>query len=121
MDKDDNKDDDYDDNADDNDNDDEAPREADAPPEDENSRWVRLLAGVVHTNQDYGLGHMECLLDTSADAPALFEAVELQAQTFFASHTLVCAGGFSEEDPPICFRCLRWNLMALFSQCNCDS
>ncbi len=28
---------------------------------------------------------------------------------------------FLEEDLLICFRCLRWNLTAPFSRCNCDS
>jgi hypothetical protein len=75
---------------------------------------------VVRTNQDYGLGHMERLPDASADAPAVFEAVELQAPTFFALRSLVRTGGFSEEDPPICFRCLRWNLTAPFLRYNRD-
>jgi hypothetical protein len=77
MDKDADEDDDYDDGANDNDNDDEAPGEADAPPEDENSHRVRLLAGVVCTNQDYGLGHTERLPDASVNAPAVFEVVKL--------------------------------------------
>jgi hypothetical protein len=68
--------------------------------EDENARRVRLLAGVVRTN------------------PATFEAVELQAPTFFASCSVVRAGGFTEVDPLICFRCLHWNLMAPFSISN---
>jgi hypothetical protein len=78
-----------DDNADDDDNDDETSGDAGALLEDENSHWVHLLAGMVRTNQDYGLGHMEGLPDDSADAPALFEAVELQTPTFFASCSLV--------------------------------
>jgi hypothetical protein len=125
-DDDDENEDDYNDNASDGDNDgneednEVAPEEADAPPKDKSLRRVRLLAGVVRTNQDYGLSHMVRLPDASADAPAVFKAVELQAPTFFASRLLVPAGGFSEEDPPICFRCLRWNLTALFLQCNRD-
>jgi hypothetical protein len=65
-----------------------------------------LLAGVVCTNQDYGLGLMVPLQDASAAAPATFEAVELQAPTFFASRLLVHTGRFLEEDPLICFCCL---------------
>ncbi len=71
--------------------------------EDENARRVLLLAGVVCTN------------------PATFEAVELQAPTFFASCSVVRAGGFTEVDPLICFWCLRWNLTAPFLRCNRDS
>jgi hypothetical protein len=119
-DDDDYNDDDYNDDASDNDDDDNAPEEADAPPEEDNSRRARLLRGVVRTNEAYGLCPMECLPDASADATAVFEAVELQAPTFFASRSLVRAGGFSDEDPPICFRCLRWNLTAPFLRCNCD-
>jgi hypothetical protein len=58
------------------------------------------------------------LPDASANAPAVFKDIELQAPTFFASRSVVCAGKFSEEDPPICVRCLRWNLTAMFSRCN---
>jgi hypothetical protein len=60
------------------------------------------------------------LPDPDAAAPATFEAVELQTPTFFASCSVVRAGGFTEVDPPICFQCLRWNLMAPFSLCNRD-
>jgi hypothetical protein len=88
--------------------------------EDESARRVRLLASVVRTNKDYGLGNLVVLLDPDAAAPAKFEAMELQAPTFFASYSVVCAGGFTEVYPPICFRCLRWNLTALFSLCNRD-
>jgi hypothetical protein len=87
--------------------DDETPGEADAPLEDKNLRRVHLLASVVRTNQDYGLGPMMPLPDASADALATFEDVEVQASTFFASRSLMCAGGFSEEDLPICLCCLR--------------
>jgi hypothetical protein len=82
---------------------------------------VCLLAGTVRTNQDYGLGHMERLPDAYANAPTVFEAVELLALTFFALHSFVRAGGFSEEDLPICFMWLRLNLMVLFSQYNCNN
>jgi hypothetical protein len=63
------------DGKDDDDNDNEAPGDANAPLEDENLHWVHLLAGVMRTNQDYGLGPMVPLLDASATAPAAFEAV----------------------------------------------
>jgi hypothetical protein len=106
---------------DDDDDDDKLPGEADAPPEDKNLHWVHLLAGVVRTNQDYSLGPMVPLPDASAAALAASEAVELQAPTLFTSHSLVLAGGFSEEDLPICFHCWWWNLMAPFLQCNLDS
>jgi hypothetical protein len=111
---------DNDDDDDDGDDGDEAPGAADAPPEDKKSRQARLLCGVVGSNEDYGLGDMVRLPDASADAPAVFEGVELQAPTFFASRSVVRAGGFSEEDLPICVRCLRWKLTAPFSRCNCD-
>jgi hypothetical protein len=127
LDNDDDNDDDYEDAAsgsgdddDDDDNGDEAPGAADAPPEDEKSRRARLLRGVVRSNEDYGLGNMVWLPDSSANAPAKFEDVELQAPTFFALRSVVRAGGFSEEDPPIYVRCLRWNLTAPFSRCNRD-
>ncbi len=108
------------DNDDDDDNDDGLQGEAATPLEDENLRQVHLLAGVVCTNQDHGLGPMLPLLDSSAAVPATFEAVKLQAHTFFASRLLVCAGGFLEENLRICFCCLRWNLTAPFKQCDCD-
>jgi hypothetical protein len=108
------------DDDDDDDNGNEAPGVADATQEDEKSRQARLLHGVVRSNKDYGLSDMVRLLDSSADAPAVFEDVELQAPTFFASHSVVRAGGFSEEDTPICVRCLWWNLTAPFSRCNRD-
>jgi hypothetical protein len=127
LDDDDDNDDDYEDAAsgsgDDNDDDDdgdEAPGAADAPPEDEKSCRARLLRGVVRSNEDYGLGNMVWLPDASADAPAVFKDVELQAPTFFASRSVIHAGGFSEEDPPLCVRCFRWNLTALFLRCNRD-
>ncbi len=63
---------------------------------------------------------MERLPDSSANAPAIFEAVELQGPMFFTSCSLVWAGGLSEEDLPICFRCLRLNLTVPFVQCNRD-
>ncbi len=120
QDDDNNDNDNYDDDSDDDDDDGnyEEPEEADAPPEDKNSRQARLLRGVVRTNEDYGLCLMTPLPDASTIAPAVFEAIELQAPTFFALRSLVRAGGFSEEDPPICFRCLRWNLTVPFSRCN---
>jgi hypothetical protein len=89
------------------DNDDKAPGEADAPLQDKNLRQVHLLADVVRTDQDYGLGPTVPLPDTSAAALAVFKAMELQASRFLASPQLMWAGGFSEEDPLICFRCLR--------------
>jgi hypothetical protein len=69
---------------------------------------------VVRTNEDYGVGNCVVLPDPDATALATFEAVELQALTFFASRSFVCAGGFTEVDPPICFRCLCWNLTGHF-------
>jgi hypothetical protein len=127
FDDDDDNDDDYEDATsgsgdgdDDDDNGDKAPGAADATPEDEKSRWARLLRGVVHSNEDYGLGDMVWLLDASADALAVFEDVELQVPTFFASRSVIGAKGFSEEDPPICVRCLQWNVMAPFLRCNRD-
>ncbi len=94
--------------------DDKAPAKANTPPEDENLCCVCLLASVVRTNQDYGLSLMVFLPDSSAAALATFGAVELQAPTFFASRFLMRTGKFSGEDLPICFYCLRWNLMAPF-------
>jgi hypothetical protein len=85
---------------------------------DGNARQVRLLAGVELTNDDYGLGNLVVLPDPDAAALAMFEAVELQALTFFASRSVVCTGGFTEVDLPICCRCLCWNLTPLFSRCN---
>ncbi len=116
---DDDDDDDYDDNASSSRDNDEDPEGASAPPEkDADARKARLLRGVVRTNEDYGLGEFVHLPDASAEAPAVFENVELQAPTFFTSRSVVRAGGFSEEDPPICARCLRWNLTEPFSRCN---
>ncbi len=113
--------DDYNDDASSVDDNEDGLEGAGAPPEeDAESRKARLLRGVVRTNEDYGLGEFVRLPDASADAPAVFEDVELQASTFFASRSVVRAGGFSEEDPPICARCLRWNLTAPFSRCNRD-
>jgi hypothetical protein len=88
--------------------------------ETEDARWVRLLAGVVRTNEDYGVSNCVVLPDPDATALATFEAVELPALTFFASRSIVCAGGFTEMDLPICFRCLYWNLTAPFLRCNRD-
>ncbi len=87
-------------------NDDEALGPANGPPEDENFCWVCLLAGMVCTSQDYGLSHIMWLPNISADAPALFKAIELQVSTFSAMCSLIRAGGFPEEDLPISFRCL---------------
>jgi hypothetical protein len=113
MDHDDDEDDndnDYEDNAldsdDNDDNDDNVPGEAVAPLEDETLHQVHLLANVVCTNQDYGLGLMVPRPDASTAASAVFEAVELQAPTFFASHLLMRTGRFSEVDPLISFCCL---------------
>jgi hypothetical protein len=89
------------DNDDIDDNGDEAPRVANAPPEDEKLRRARLLRGVVRSNEDYGLSDMVRLLDSSADSLAVFKDLELQALTFFASRSVVRAGGFSKKDPPI--------------------
>jgi hypothetical protein len=124
-DDDDENDDDYDNDAsgDDADEDDDDPEGAGAPlDEEENaeSRKNRLLRGVVRTNDDYGLGAFVPLPDPSPEAPAVFETVELQAPVFFLSRSLVRAGGFTDVDPPICARCLRWNLVAPFSKCNRD-
>ncbi len=81
---------------------------AGAPPEeDAYARKARLLWGVVWTNEDYGLGEFVRLPDASAEASAVFEDVELQAPTSFASCLVVRTGGVSEEDPPICARCFR--------------
>jgi hypothetical protein len=84
--------------------------------EDSKTSRVCLLAGVVRTNEDYILGNLVVLLDPDAAAPATFEAVELQALTFFVSRSVVRAGGFTEVDPPTCFRCLRWNQTVPFSR-----
>jgi hypothetical protein len=70
----------YDNNSLDGNNDDnhqEEPEEAHASPDDKSLYWDHLLAGVVCTNQDYGLGHMVLLPNTSANTLAMFEAVEL--------------------------------------------
>jgi hypothetical protein len=122
LDDDDDDDDDYDDDASSADDDEDDSEGAGAPPEEEDaeSRKNRLLRGVVRTNDDYGLGAFVQLPDPSPEAPAVFGAVELQAPTFFASRSVVRAGGFHEGDPPICARCLRWNLVAPFSKCNRD-
>ncbi len=96
-------------------NEDKAPEEADAPLEDSNSRQARLLCGVVCTNEDNGLGSKACLPDASKDSLTVFKAVKLQEPTFYALRSIIRAGGFSQENLPICFRCLRWNLTSLFS------
>ncbi len=75
--------------------------------EDENVRQVHLLDGVVCTNEDHGLGNLIVLLDPLAAALATFEAAELQALMFLASCSVICGGGFTEVNSPICFRCLR--------------
>jgi hypothetical protein len=79
---------------------------------DENARRVHLLACVVRTNEDSGLGPRVVLPDADGAALAMFQDVALQAPTFFASCSVVRAGGFTGAGPPICFRCLRWNLTA---------
>jgi hypothetical protein len=76
-------------------NEDKALGEAYTPLDDKNLCQVHLLAGVVHTNQHYGLGLMVPLPDASATVPAAFRAVVLQAPTFFATCSLVCANRFS--------------------------
>jgi hypothetical protein len=77
-----------------------------------------LLCSVVHTNDDYGLGTFVLLPGPSPETLAVFKTVELQAPVFFLMHSLVWARGFTDVDPPICVRCLRWNLVAPFSKCN---
>jgi hypothetical protein len=99
-------------------NDDEVLGKPNAIPEDEDSRWVHLLASIVCTNHDYGLGPMVPLLDTSAIDLASSEAVELHAQTFVTLCFLVHARGFSEEDPAIYFGCCHWKLTAPFLRYN---
>jgi hypothetical protein len=89
--------------------------------EEKIARLVRLLTGVVRTNENYSLGGGMVHLDANVAALATFGAVELQVQTFFASCSVVRAGGFTKVDPSICIRCLRWNLTAPFSRCNRDS
>ncbi len=91
----------------DNDNDQAPPVEVEMPLENANARKVCLLCGVVNTNEDYGLGELVRLPDARADALAMFDDVELQALTCFALCWVVCEGGFSETDPPICARCLQ--------------
>ncbi len=97
------------------------PGETDAPLNDKNLHWVHLLAGVVRTNQDYGLGPMVLLPDVSATALVAFEAVELQAPMIFTAPLLVRTDRFPEKDLPICFCRLRCNLTASSPQCNNDS
>jgi hypothetical protein len=60
------------------------------------------------------------LPDPSAATLATFKALELQVSTFCASRLVMHACGFLEENLPICFRCLRWNLIAPCMQCHCD-
>jgi hypothetical protein len=67
--------------------------------EDENARWVCLLAGVVRTNEDYGLGGGVVHPDANAAALATIGVVKLQAPLFFASRSVVRAGGFTKVDP----------------------
>jgi hypothetical protein len=43
---------------------------------DENVRQVCFLAGVVRTNEDYGLGNLVVLPDPDTATPATFKAVE---------------------------------------------
>jgi hypothetical protein len=88
--------------------------------ETEDVRRVCLFAGVVRSNKDYGLSNHMVLPDPEAAALAMFEALELQAPTFFASCSVVCASRFTEVDPPVCFKCLCWDLTAQFMQCNHD-
>jgi hypothetical protein len=88
--------------------------------EDNCTSQVILFASVVLTNDDYGLGHLVVLPDPYTAALVTFEAVELPALTFFASRSVVRTGRPTEVDPPICFKCLCWNLITLFSLCNRD-
>jgi hypothetical protein len=74
--------------------------------ETEDVRWVCLFAGVVHSNEDYSLINHMVFPDPDAAALAMFEALELQAPTFFASCSVVRAGRFTEVDPPVSFKCL---------------
>jgi hypothetical protein len=103
-------DDDYVDNALDGENHDDDDNEplgtANAPLEDEKTCRARLLHCVVCSNKDYGLHDMVRLSDSSADALAVFEAIELKALTFFALRSLGSAGGFSKEDLPNCITSL---------------
>jgi hypothetical protein len=101
-------------------NDDKTLREANAPLKNKNLHQVQLLAGVVYTIQDYSLGQIVPLLDSSAAAQASFEAVELQTIIFSALCSHVHTSRFSDEYPPIRFCCLCWNLRAQFSRCNLD-
>jgi hypothetical protein len=94
---------------------------ASAPPEDDAKlRKNCLLRGVIRTNNNYGPSVFVQLLDPSPEALAVYGAVELQAPTFFTSHSVVLASGHYEEDPPICARCLWWNFVAPLLKCNRD-
>ncbi len=75
--------------------------------------------GVVGTNGDYSLGEGEALSDPHADGLPGYEGVVLTALTYIPPRVSVGQlGGFSEEQPPACLRCLRWMVTAPFSRCN---
>ncbi len=94
--------------------DEEVVEEAKDPPEDENLGQALLLCG------DYGLGAMVLQPDADTGAPAVHSNVERTVPMFFASRSVVCADGYSEEDPLICLKCPCWNLTALFCLRNQD-
>jgi hypothetical protein len=82
--------------------------------EDRDACKACLLHAVVQRIEDHGLREFVQLPEENAKALAMFEDVELQAQTFFVSRLDVSERGFSKEDPPICTRCLWWYLTAHF-------
>ncbi len=118
-------DDDYNDDASDDDvhDDNDDPEGAGAPLDEEESVESHkncLLCGVVRSNNGYGLGAFVLLPDPNHEAPAVLEAMELQAPVFFLSRPLVWAGWLTDVDPPICAQYLRMNLVVPFSKCNCN-
>ncbi len=59
-----------------------------------------FLRRVMQTNNNYGLSEYVRLLDARANALTVLNVVELQAPSYFASHLVVRAGGFSEANTP---------------------
>ncbi len=74
----------------------------------------------MQTTMNQGLKKFVWLLDASIKASAVFEDMELQALTFFASRLVMWARSFPKEDHAIYVRCLKWNLTVPFLWYNCN-
>jgi hypothetical protein len=95
------------DNNNDDNNDKKVKLEADATPADKILHLMHIICGEVQIKKDYDLSSNMRLPDANTNALAAFEAVELQAPTFFASYLLVHASWFSNRDLLFTFCCLR--------------